>query len=412
MMPSRTDHETRSRRTAARPGSLRPQLVARDAAPPATRATTPGAPVIAQVSASYPPRLGGLENVTRVLATRLAEDADVIVLTTAAGACDAPARERHGRLRVSRSRAAVVAHTPISPGLAWRLLTLPRRTVVHVHTAGAWLPEVVWLTCALRRRRYVAHFHMDVEPSGRCGFLLGSYQRWILGPVLRRATRVLVLTTEQAAQVADRYGVHPAVIVVLPNGVGTDVDRPAQPRTAARRHAAAPLRLLFVGRLDPQKNLTRLLDAVELTESPLEVVLVGDGEQRDQLSHRVARGTRHPVRLVGAQYGADLRAWYAWADALVSTSDREGMPLVLLEAMVAGLPIVATDVAGTRDVVGEAGLLAAPTPVDVAAALDRLALDDDRYARLAAASHARGARYAWDDQVDLLRRLYREVAAS
>ena len=68
------------------------------------------------------------------------------------------------------------------------------------------------------------------------------------------------------------------------------------------------------------------------------------------------------VRMVGSQTTKQLVDWYRWADAFVLPSDKEGMPLAVLEAMASGLPVVATSVPGLRDTVGDDGILALPDP--------------------------------------------------
>jgi glycosyltransferase involved in cell wall biosynthesis len=138
---------------------------------------------------------------------------------------------------------------------------------------------------------------------------------------------------------------------------------------------------------------------------------VGDGEQRAALDHLLAELGLSGVRMVGRQTGDDLLSWYRWADAFVLTSDKEGMPLVLLEAMAAGLPIVATDVAGVADTVGGDALLATPDPEALGAAIDRLAGDPALRAELARRSFERSRRYAWSTLIGTLLNVYEGIPA-
>jgi glycosyltransferase involved in cell wall biosynthesis len=176
-------------------------------------------PLIIHVTAYYPPRLGGLERVAQNLAEMLAERRDVEVVTTTCGMGGSPPATGPPRLRVSRFPALEVAHTPLSVQLVLRLLAAPRRAIVHVHVAQAFLPEVVWLTSAIRRRPYVVHFHLDVDASGRLGRLLPAYKRFVLGPVLRRAAAVLALSPQQAESIVALHGVRSDRITIMPNGV-------------------------------------------------------------------------------------------------------------------------------------------------------------------------------------------------
>jgi glycosyltransferase involved in cell wall biosynthesis len=349
-----------------------------------------------------------MERVAQTVAELLAERHDVEVVTTTCGSNGAPPRERAKGVWIRRCRGVELAHTPLSPGLVLRLLALPRRAIVHAHVAQAFLPEMVWLTSTLRRRRYIIHFHLDVDVSGRFGILLPAYKRFVLGPVLRRATAVIALSEQQADFLTSRYRVRRDRVVVVPNGVGPSFYRHPDPRSS--RAAAEPLRLLFVGRLDTQKNVVRLLDAVTHVTAPVDLVLVGEGEQRDLIEEHLRTLDLRTVRLVGSQAGADLLAWYRWADAFVLPSDREGMPLVLLEAMACGLAIISTDVPGSREVLDGVGLLADPVPEALGEAIQRVATDPELRARLACASAERSPHHSWNKRIVELEHLYDRVA--
>ena len=217
-------------------------------------ASPPARPLVVQVTLFYPPHLGGVERVAQTLAQLLSEHRDVLVLTTTCGAEGAPREERSERLTVRRARGFEAAHTPVSPGLVLELLRLPHDAIVHAHLGQAFLPEMTWLSSRLRRRSYILHFHLDVDQSGRMGRILPAYNRFVLGPVLRRAAGVIVLSDEQAAFLADEYRVERGRITVIPNGVPPAffLERPA-----VTDADDGPLRLLSVGRISVQKNVPR-----------------------------------------------------------------------------------------------------------------------------------------------------------
>jgi glycosyltransferase involved in cell wall biosynthesis/peptidoglycan/xylan/chitin deacetylase (PgdA/CDA1 family) len=361
-------------------------------------------PVI-QVVPYYPPHIGGMENVARTIAERLADHRAVEVLTSTVDAGDHPRTERRGRLVVRRLRTIEAAHLPFTPGLILHLLRAPGAAITHVHIAQAYVPEVVWAASALRRRPFVAHFHLDVEPSGRFGPLFQAYKRHVLGGVLRAAARVIVLSPNQAEFVAERYRVRRDRIRVLPNGV--DDSFFASPRTEPTH--VGPFRLLSVGRLSPQKNVARLLEAIALVSSPVELTIVGDGEQRHQLEELRRRLGLDNVHFTGRAFGADLVSWYRWADGFVLASDREGMPLVVLEAMAAALPIVATHVPGISDTVGDDGLLAAPEPAALAARIDTLVTDASLRCELSQRSARRAEKLPWKSLIAALEEIYAEL---
>jgi glycosyltransferase involved in cell wall biosynthesis len=363
---------------------------------------------VVHVTPHYPPSLGGLENVVASLAAlRAARGLPVEVLTSRDRHSGKPGTEDPPFVR--RLAAVEVAHTMVIPELPLHLLRLERGTVVHLHIAQAFTPESVWAAHRLRGLPYVAHLHLDAGPSGPAGGLLKVYKPVVLRRVLRGAGVVVVFTEEQAESVITTYGVHRAKVRVVPNGVDGSFLHPPRRLPSGRRP-----RLLFVGRLSVQKNVPQLLDALEGVSERFDTVLVGDGELAAELQERVARlGLAH-VTFAGRADGAALRSRYEDADLFVLPSEREGMPLVLLEAMAMALPTVATDIPGTRDVVGdEVGAL---VPLgDVAAlrsALVELSSDPAAYARMSAAARARSETYTWERVTDRFERLYEEAATA
>ncbi|MFB7929179.1 glycosyltransferase family 4 protein [Streptomyces sp. NPDC056039] len=339
---------------------------------------------VLQVTPYYPPALGGLERVVAQLSRELAHRHEVHVVTTRLRAPGLPRHSVEDGVRVHRLPAVEVANTAVSAALPVHLARARPGDLVHLHIAHALVPETVAAVAALRGVPYVAHFHLDVDASGPLGRLLPHYKRHLLGRVLRRADAVIALTEPMAGFLTERYGVPRQRLYVVPNGVSSAYYR--EPRPAPHR----PLRLLFVGRLQIQKNVARLLDAMALVRSEVRLRIVGDGELRAALQAKAARLGLRDVEFAGALHGEDLVKAYADSDAFVLPSDKEGMPLVVLEAMAAGLPVVATDVPGNRELVAGTGLLAAPEPAALARRIDELAADEELWRSLA----RRGARTA------------------
>lgn len=150
-------------------------------------------------------------------------------------------------------------------------------------------------------------------------------------------------------------------LVLVPGGVDPDPIRSAGPsdRHALGLNDADPV-LLWVGRLDPVKGLDDLIAAVAIVNQtiPIQVLLVGEGKDRDRLTRLVAeRRLADRVHLPGRR--RDTANLLHMADLFVFPSLTEGMPNALLEAMAVGLPIVATDVPGNRDLIegGVSGVL-------------------------------------------------------
>jgi glycosyltransferase involved in cell wall biosynthesis len=311
---------------------------------------------------------------------------------------------------VHRLAAVEVAHTAIIPALPARLLRLQAGTVVHLHVAQAFTPESAWVARRLRGVPYVAHLHIDAGPTGPAGGLLRVYKPLLLGRVLRDAASVVVFTQEQARAVAATYGVDPARIRVVPNGVDDSFFHAPRRLPTDRRP-----RLLFVGRLSAQKNLPQLLDALDGISERFETILVGSGELEGDLRARADRLGLVNVTFSGRADGADLLAHYGSADLFVLPSEREGMPLALLEAQAMALPIVATDIPGTRDLVvdGKLGsLVPVGHPAALRAAVEKLVSDLDCYERMSAAARASAEAYSWEKVADRFEDLYEEAASS
>lgn len=227
--------------------------------------------------------------------------------------------------------------------------------------------------------------------------------------IFRLADRVLV----NAAEIRDALLTAPWIradrVHVVHNGV--DLPRFAAPADGAgfRRElgipADAPL-LLNIGALTPQKdhaNLLRAAARLRATHPDVFVAVVGEGFLRPELealAHEVGLGDR--VRLAG--FRADVRSALAAADLFVLSSDNEGMPWVLMEALAAGLPIVATDVSGTRACVEQdvTGRIVSPTdPAALAAACAALLDDPAARVRMSAAARALAvARFDAERMVD------------
>ncbi|MGY1691470.1 glycosyltransferase [Geodermatophilus sp. SYSU D01105] len=205
----------------------------------------------------------------------------------------------------------------------------------------------------------------------------------------------LIAVSEGLRRTYQRIGVPPERFTTVANGVAPLRDRldRATARAALGLDHDRPV-VMTVGRLTHMKGQWHLLDAVPalLARFPdLAVVLVGDGPLREALEKRAAGlGAGEAVRFAG--HRTDARQLLAAADVFVLPSRCEGMPLVALEAMEAGLPVVATRVIGSEEVVvdGVTGALVRPgDPAALGAALARLLADPDLRHRQGAAGRRR-----------------------
>jgi len=219
---------------------------------------------------------------------------------------------------------------------------------------------------------------------------------------LRHAAAVIATTKPLAAEAA-RFARR---VVVIPNGIDTQRFVPATGRPEHR--VDREQRVLYVGRLSPEKNLSTLIRAAAMLKPRVAVklVIVGSGPLRERLAAE-ADAAAVPVDFRGIVDQRRLPALYRDADAFVLASFTEGHPKVLLEAMSSGLPCVVSDCDGNRSLVtsSETGLLFDPgRPDELATCLKRVFTD-----HALAVSLGRAGRRLVVDHYDLAGRLDEEV---
>jgi glycosyltransferase involved in cell wall biosynthesis len=196
---------------------------------------------------------------------------------------------------------------------------------------------------------------------------------------------------------------------------GVDPSMPGRFNGRPVASAGRAYRILNVAQMAPRKGQRVLLEALAgLVDRgrDVEAVLVGDGPDRAEIERLANEGPlAGRVRLTGALGESETLALYADADAFCLTSFAEGLPVVLMEALAAGLPAVATRIMGVPELVeeGQTGLLVAPgRPDEVADALERLMDDRDLAERLGANGRARvAAEFDVNRSAERLRDLFR-----
>jgi glycosyltransferase involved in cell wall biosynthesis len=238
------------------------------------------------------------------------------------------------------------------------------------------------------------------------GQLSRSWTKSLFKRVLERRglknADAVIATTEELRARAARFNRR---VVLIPNGVDTALFRPRS--LGSERPSDARKRILYVGRLSPEKNLKTIISATDSLGAGVIDVMVGSGSLRDQLEAH-ARELDVTVEFPGVVDQRHLPHVYQSADVFVLASFTEGHPKVLLEAMACGLPCVASDCAGNRSLITheETGLLFDPhRPEDLAACLKRVLSDDALADRL-----GRAGRALVESRYDLAGLVDREIA--
>jgi glycosyltransferase involved in cell wall biosynthesis len=371
---------------------------------------------VAQVTSYFDPHLGGVETHVRELSRALG-DLGVDVTVICADTEGAGARSRIGDFDVVRvPPRSVFMKTPSMPAVA-EVVADGGFDLVHSHTPP---PVASWRAARASRRSKVPHvmtFHCDPEIPLPLGGLLVDLWRLTYGRATLRRTDRLVSTTHSYASTSRTLWNYDTT--VIPNGVDTDMFRPAGPGEEAADLPGTPgFRVLTVGRLVQHKGFEQLIDAVSMLPAPAHLLIAGEGELGPALEARArASRARDRISLLGRVPHDDLPGLYRACDvfALPSVSRLEAFGIVALEAMASGLPVVASDMPGVRELVtdGLEGHLANPLDaVAFATRIDSLLRRPLRRARFGRNGRAKVvAGYTWESVAGRVLKLYEEVLA-
>jgi glycosyltransferase involved in cell wall biosynthesis len=293
--------------------------------------------------------------------------------------------------------------------------------IVHTHTAKAgFLGRQAALT--VRPRPAIVHTYHGHVLEGYFGPAKARVYLE-LERALARVSDRLIGVSQATVDDLVRLGVAPPEkFQVLP--LGLDLDRFAELGPGLRSESREELRigtdeilLVFVGRIVPIKRLGLLLQATataRASDPRLRLVVVGDGDERPQLERQaVELGIADDVRFLG--YRRELRPVFAAADVAVLSSDNEGTPVSLIEAAAAGLPAVATEVGGVREVVSEETGVLVPRGdgAALADALLHMGADAERRESFGRAARQRAiGRYGAERLLGDINALYSELTAA
>ena len=242
------------------------------------------------------------------------------------------------------------------------------------------------------------------------------YLRLMTRLSVQRAARVIAVSEATRQDVIRLYGARPDKVVTVPNGMsGGYLPLPADEVEAFRARQGLPERfILFVGTLQPRKNLETLLRAYAQVADVIgwELVVVGATGWSYAPIFETARslGLAERVRFAGYVAGEELPLWYNAAGMFVYPSLYEGFGLPLLEAMACGTPVIAADTSSLPEVVGDAGLLVDPRDVDaLTQAIHSLAGSETRREELRLRGRQRASAYSWRRTAEETLAVYRDV---
>jgi len=281
----------------------------------------------------------------------------------------------------------VLGRKPLSPRTLWRLRRKAGAFDLVIAYGSTTLPAC---SLALVGGRRPWLYRSIGDPQAWAG---GALHRWRTGLLMRRATHVVALYPAAADAIAAMYSVARARLSTIPNDRSADAFTPpsAQQRSDARSAldiADGVSVVCFVGALSAEKRVDLAISAIAAVPSCV-LVVAGDGPTRQAAEAMATRELGERVRWLGAV--DDVVAVLHAADALLLTSRTEGMPGVLVEAALCGVPVVATDVGAVRQMVVDrsTGRVAETHEPDVLAAALREVLANREQMGHAALQHAR-----------------------
>lgn len=336
--------------------------------------------------------LGGTPTVVRELARRLNDPPGVQVVVACLGRWGPMAEQiKAAEIEVN----AFGARRPCElPGVVRRLADLVRER--RIDTLFSFLMHANTVAALARGCCEGVRFFQSIQTTQ-------AYPRWHwwVQRFAHRAAEKIIVPSPSVAHAAEEWAKVPSgKIVIIPNAIDPAGFSPsAIPATDAR-----PYPIGFLGRLDPVKRVGDLLEAVNELGGLVHLHIFGDGPERESLQRRIEE-----LKLNGrvTLHGVVSRPQEAFTKIglLVLPSVSEGMPMVLIEAMACGVPVVGRDVPGVRDVIvdGKTGLLAKSS---LAEAISRVVNDVPlRRTLIDNAARSVRERYTWD----IVLGRYREV---
>jgi glycosyltransferase involved in cell wall biosynthesis len=337
--------------------------------------------------------VGGVRSIIDTLARAAREAGHEVAAVVDSDAARAPGQAREVRLYPFPARARELRR------LRRFAQKFPLGVMRLVGAVRAAAPDVVSVHCMRRFAPYVAVLRRasgvpQVLNLQEGALPAGTPENTGLFRLLVGGADVVAACSREAAAYATRLG-RARRVTVLPNGYDPAEFRPGPTFPHPRAY------VLGLGRLEAQKGFDVLVEALARLEHPaVDLLLAGAGSERSTLEALAAtRGVAARVRFLGATDRPTTLALLRGAAAVACPSRFEGLPLVCIEALAAGKPLIASAVNGIPEMVrdGETGILVPPEdPLALAAALRRVLGMPEEGARLAARGRALvEQRYAW-----------------
>ncbi|CDG64832.1 group 1 glycosyl transferase [Methanobacterium sp. MB1] len=339
----------------------------------------------------YPPHIGGVSSHTYLLSQELVKRGDDVYVLTY------PHKDAKDLGPVKVETAA----TPNIKGLRgllffgsafFKLRSMVRRYQIDLIHAHFLLPPgliAVYIGSWMNKKTAVTAHGSDLMIQAKNPLL----KRFIQS-VLKKTDYVMVVNNDLKDKVLN-MGINPEKVYVTPNAIDTERFNPQKTELppGIKMSSDKPT-LLFVGNLVYQKGVEYLLEAKKLMKTDVELLIVGDGPLRSKLEKKVRDEKISDVVFTGAR--RDVEKIMPSASVFVLPSISEGFPITILEAMASGLPVVATNVGGIKEVMNEkVGSMVKPAePLELARALDEILQNEELRQKKALAAQEHSHKYS------------------
>jgi 1,2-diacylglycerol 3-alpha-glucosyltransferase len=306
---------------------------------------------------------------------------------------------------------------PYSPGLT-ALLRRIQPEIIHCHhpflLGNAGLVQAKKLHIPV-----VFTYHTQYEQYAHYFPFPGRLVRWVTRFFVKNFIRridLLVTPADSVKELIQEYGLAKE-IEILPNPVEISFNQKADRMAMRKRYSIGDCFLLLsVGRLGHEKNLDLILKSFSIlhreSKADLRLMLVGAGPAEESLRQYARElGIDQQVIFTGLVKQEDLPGIYQAADLFLMASTTETFGIVIIEAMAAGLPVIAVEAKGSKDIIisGHNGILTAEDPQAFSAAIKSLHSNENRRLAMSQAARESAVRYSVENLTDELVSLYEEA---
>ena len=278
--------------------------------------------------------------------------------------------------------------------------------IVHAHTANYPMVDAFLLSLIFHKPYIISCQGSDIRIASR-----NFFHRIFQIPFLHNAENIVVVSNEISEILERKYGIPKCLTLVVGNGYDDKIRQEVQD-IKLRAETERSMRIINVANMRPVKDHKTLLESFKKFTERMKGVhlsLVGDGPLRRQLEEFCTQQSIYDVEFLGKLAHRDALKHIADSDVFILTSVEEGIPIVIIEALALGKPVIATAVGGIPEVVkdGVNGILVPPKSAEhIAKALERLLSDSGLRRKLGEAAAESVKDYTWSKIAEKYERIY------